>query len=83
MELIGTKIDNKKQEILNLLEKMISVPLCCECKKRVRIDDNWITLDEDVSLKLAEFDNITHTYCPECSEKVIALMKKLYHGKII
>lgn len=56
------------------------LPICADCKKIRDEDGKWWRLEEFITAKSeAEF---THTICPDCKEKTLALIREMARPRV-
>jgi len=73
--------ENSHKQLMRYLESLEILPICCECKKSIKINNKWITLSEELIEKISKFNNLSHGYCEECGEKAKEELKKYMESR--
>jgi hypothetical protein len=56
----------KNCSLIRVLGQVYGLPVCCSCKKKIKINDVWADITLDDYKKLMVNKNLSHVYCPEC-----------------
>lgn len=66
------KYQREEEKRITNLETLL--PICATCKKIRNPDNNWSTIEE--YLEQSGAPPLTHSICPECTEKYLAALPK-------
>jgi hypothetical protein len=70
------------QELIEILKQIPCLPFCCQCKRGINLNGQWVYLSAEEGQEVNDMPNVSHGYCPLCYNEVMKEIKLLKSQKV-